>query len=231
VQSPVGELSRRERRRLSVRAVLRTVATTGLLLLVYLLAPVPVGSVTAAGTVVRLVAVVAIVAVVVAVQVRSIVSANHPVVRAVEALVTAITVFLVLFALLYLGLAGANSANFNEPLDRVSALYFAVTVLATVGFGDITAETAGARLVVTVQMLVGLGLVAVIVRVFTAAARVASTRRGAERRVGHRGGGRRARRPERRRRGRPAGSDGVRNDAGRGARGGPAGRAGGTGAA
>jgi voltage-gated potassium channel len=231
VDAPVDELSRRERRRLGARAVLRTVVTTVLLLLVYVLAPVPVGSVTAAGTVVRLVAVVAIVAVVVAVQVRSIVSASHPGVRAVEALVTAIAVFLVLFALLYLGLAGADPATFNEPLDRVGALYFAVTVLATVGFGDITAETAGARLVVTVQMLVGLGLIAVIVRVFTAAAQVGATRRGAERRAGHRGDRRRARRPERRRVGRPAGSDGVRDDAGRGARGGPAGRADGTGAA
>jgi len=109
-------------------------------------------------------------------QVDSIRAANHPDLRAIEALVAAVTGFLVLFALLYLGLAQTDSANFTQPLGRVSALYFTVTVLATVGFGDITAQTDGARLLVTVQMLLGLGLVAGLVRVFSAAARAGAAR-------------------------------------------------------
>jgi hypothetical protein len=158
------------------RAVLRSAATVTLLFALYAVAPV--GShATPAGTALRLIGVVVLIALVLAVQVRSIRSANHPDLRASEALVTVLTVFVVLFALLYLGLAQTDSANFNQPLDRVSALYFTVTVLATVGFGDITAQTAGTRLLVTVQMLLGLGLIAGIVRVFTAAARAADTRR------------------------------------------------------
>ena len=103
-------------------------------------------------------------------------AANHPDLRAIEALVAAVTGFLVLFALLYLGLAQTDPANFTQPLGRVSALYFTATVLATVGFGDITAQTDGARLLVTVQMLLGLGLVAGLVRVFSAAARAGAAR-------------------------------------------------------
>ena len=56
-----------------------------------------------------------------------------------------------------------SAGNFTEPLTRTDALYFAVTVFSTVGFGDITAKTEAARLVVTGQMIadlivIGLGL-------------------------------------------------------------------------
>ena len=56
-----------------------------------------------------------------------------------------------------------SAGNFTEPLTRTDALYFTVTVFSTVGFGDITAKTEAARLVVTGQMIadlvvIGLGL-------------------------------------------------------------------------
>jgi voltage-gated potassium channel len=168
----------RRRRRLVARAVLRSAVTATLLFALYAVAPVD-GHATAAGTALRLLLAVVCIALVLAVQVRSIVSANYPDLRAIEALVTAITVFLILFALLYLGLATTDPANFTQPLNRVGALYFTVTVLATVGFGDITAQTDGARLLVIIQMLLGLGLIAGVVRVFSAAAR-AGTARGAD---------------------------------------------------
>src|SRR5262245_39417605 len=189
MRAPLETLSGRDRRRLVARAVLRIGLTTGLLLALSALAPVPL--VPAAETLVLVVAVLVLLAAVVAVQVASIRSASYPGLRAVEALVTAIVVFLVLFALLYLGLASADPASFSEPLDRVGAFYFTATVLATVGFGDITAQTDGARLLVTVQMLLGLGLLAVVVRVFSAAARAGAARR----QVGRGTGPRRGRRP------------------------------------
>ena len=195
MQTPLEALSRRARRRLVARAVLRIVLTTGLLLALYARAPVPF--VPAADAAVRLVAVLVLLAVVIAVQVASIRSASYPALRAAEALAVAIVVFLVSFALLYLGLAGTAPASFNQPLDRVGAFYFAATVLATVGFGDITAQTAGARLLVTVQMLLGLGLIALIVRVFTAAARAGAARRAAGQGAGPRRRRRRPRRPAR----------------------------------
>ena len=62
--------------------------------------------------------------------------------------------FLLLFASAYLTMAHANPANFNtHPLTRTDVLYFTVTVFSTVGFGDISAVSQSARLVVTAQML------------------------------------------------------------------------------
>ena len=46
-------------------------------------------------------------------------------------------------------MATISASNFSEPLTRTGALYFTVTVFSTVGFGDITAKTEAARLVVT----------------------------------------------------------------------------------
>ena len=45
------------------------------------------------------------------------------------------------------------AASFTEPLTRADALYFTVTVFSTVGFGDITAKSETARVVLIVQML------------------------------------------------------------------------------
>ena len=171
------------RRRLVTRAVVRIVVKTVLLVALYALAPVSVAGV---GTSLRLLAVVLIVAVMIVLQVRMIAAATYPELRAVEALVTAILVFIVLFALLYLGLAAADPASFTRPLTRVSALYFTVTILATVGFGDITAQSDVAQVLVTSQMLLDLGLIALTVRVFSGVARAAAARRAADQATGRR---------------------------------------------
>ena len=168
-------LTRRDRRRLVIRATVHTTVTTVLLFVLYAVAPVPF--VPGADAFFRLIAVVVIVVTVIALQIRSILSAHYPALQAIQSLVTAIAVFIVLFALLYFGLATVDPTNFNRPLTRVSALYFTVTVLTTVGFGDITAQSDVAQLSVTVQMLLGLTLIALTVRVFTAAARAGVTRR------------------------------------------------------
>jgi len=60
-------------------------------------------------------------------------------------------------------MAKISGSNFSEPLTHTDALYFTVTVFSTVGFGDITAKTETARLVVTAQMIadiviLGLGI-------------------------------------------------------------------------
>jgi hypothetical protein len=46
--------------------------------------------------------------------------------------------------------------GFAGPLTRTDALYFTVTVFPTVGFGDITARSETARIVVTGQMIADL---------------------------------------------------------------------------
>ena len=53
-----------------------------------------------------------------------------------------VPLFLLLFAANYFLMAQADLGNFNvDSLTRTDALYFTVTVFATVGFGDITATT------------------------------------------------------------------------------------------
>ncbi len=101
-------------------------------------------------------------------QFRSVVAAELPELRAVQALGTSVVLFLVLFASAYLAL---EAGSFSQPLNHVGALYFAITVFSTVGFGDITPETDAARIVVAVQMLLDLVLIGLIVRSFFYAAR------------------------------------------------------------
>ena len=99
----------------------------------------------------------------VAFQVRSIVRSRYPGLRAIEALATSVPLFLLLFASVYVVMSTSSAGNFGQQLTHTDALYFAVTVFSTVGFGDIVAKTEVARLVVTAQMIadlliIGLGL-------------------------------------------------------------------------
>jgi voltage-gated potassium channel len=94
---------------------------------------------------------------------------KHPGLRAAEALAFSIPLYLLLFASTYTEMARASTMNFTEPLSRTDALYFSVTVFASVGFGDISAVSDGARLLVTVQMLLDLLLLSLVVRLFLSA--------------------------------------------------------------
>jgi hypothetical protein len=68
-------------------------------------------------------------------------------------------------------------SSLSEPHIHTSALYFTVTVLSTVGFGDISPRTDGARITVMIQMLCDLALIAVVVRlIFGAASRAEEQR-------------------------------------------------------
>ena len=53
-------------------------------------------------------------------------------------------------------MAAVSASNFGQKLTHTDALYFTVTVFTTVGFGDITAKSEGARLLVTAQMIADL---------------------------------------------------------------------------
>ena len=114
---------------------------------------------------------------VVALQVWFIVRATHPLVRAIEALVLAISIFLLIFARSYLSGALHDPSAFNQPMDRTGALYFTVSCFATVGFGDIVATSEPMRLLVTVQMILDLVLLGAVVKIFTSAVRQARARR------------------------------------------------------
>lgn len=110
-------------------------------------------------------------------QVRAIVTSRFPGLRAVEALATSVPLFLVLFASTYVVMATVAASSFSEQLSRTDSLYFTVTVFATVGFGDITATTQAARLVVTGQMIADLVIIGVAIKVIAGAVQRGRQRR------------------------------------------------------
>ena len=89
-------------------------------------------------------------------EVRAIVRADYPAIRAAQSLASTTALFLVLFASAYFMLSSGDPERFTEPLSRSDALYFTVTVFATVGFGDISPAGESTRLLVAGQMLLDL---------------------------------------------------------------------------
>jgi voltage-gated potassium channel len=112
-----------------------------------------------------------------ALQVRAVLRARYPAVRAAEALAVAIPLFLLLFAAGYSLMSSANPGAFSEPLDRTDAIYFTVTVFATVGFGDIVPVTKSARVVVTLQMVGDLLVLGVLLQAIVGAVKLGRARR------------------------------------------------------
>ena len=124
--------------------------------------------------------------VIVGLQVPAIVHAKYPIMRAVESLTIVIALYLLIFARIYLSYSLTDPDVFSRPLNHTTALYFTVTVFATVGFGDIVAATDTMRGLVTVQMLLNLVVLGVIIRLLSSAATrgVARKHRPPEKRTG-----------------------------------------------
>jgi voltage-gated potassium channel len=167
----------RERRRLIARSALRILITTLGLLVLYLFVPVPGTS--GAGALAGLIAGLVVFVVLVGRQIRTILRAEHPLMRAIEVVAFAIPLLVVVFAFTYLSLSRADSASFSEHLSRIAALYYTVSTLCTVGFGDITANSDAARILVTLQMLFDIALVGGLVRLIILAARTGLRRQSA----------------------------------------------------
>jgi voltage-gated potassium channel len=108
------------------------------------------------GTIVRLAVGLVALGLLIAWQLRAIARSPYPALRAVETLAVVIPVFLLLFAAAYTLMSQAQPAAFSEELSRTDAVYFSVTVFATVGFGDISPVSDPARMVVTFQMIADL---------------------------------------------------------------------------
>jgi voltage-gated potassium channel len=169
------DLDRAQQRRVAVRSTIRIVTSTVVLVVLYAL--LPAASNSSAKTLVQLLIGLAVFLGVLVRQVLSILDAEHPEVRAVETLALAVPLLIIVFAFTYLSLSHAHASNFSEPLDHVGAVYFTVTVISTVGFGDIVARTDVARILVCVQILLDLGLLVGIARAVVFAARVGVRRR------------------------------------------------------
>jgi len=164
-----------KRRRLIAMAALRSVLIAAALVVLYYV--LPLDRRWDSDTAVRLLVGLLVFAGVVVWGVRTIAGSRYPGVRAAEALALALPLFLLLFASTYFVLERNSAASFTQPLTRTDALYFTVTVFSTVGFGDITAKSEAARVVVIVQMLADLVILGTVLRVFLGA-----IQRGRERR-------------------------------------------------
>jgi hypothetical protein len=159
-----------------VRAFLQVIASVAVLSAIYFLLPTRDGGLSSQAP--WLLLQLGLFAVVVALQVPAIINAHHPILRAMVALGVMVPLYLLIFARVYLSGSLTSPSSFSEPLDHASALYFTVTVFATVGFGDIVAKTDGMRLIVTVQMLVNLIVVGAGIRVMVSAARRGMAQKG-----------------------------------------------------
>jgi len=163
------DLPARQRRRLVLAGVLRTLVTVAVLVALYFALPLDHG--TDAATVAALVIGLLVVVAIVYVQIRSIIKSQHADIRAVESLAFTVSIYILLFATTYYLIGRSMPPVFTEPLTRTDSLYFSVTVFTTVGFGDITAKSEGARLLVTSQMVLDVVLVGLAVRLVVQAVR------------------------------------------------------------
>jgi hypothetical protein len=165
-----------ERRHIFLTGI-RSAATGALVLVVYF--TVPISNKPHTSVLFRLAVGLAFFIAVLIYEIRAILRANRPLLRAADAMALVIPVFIAVFAWTYLTMARSEPAAFSQPLDRVSSLYFTVTVFSTVGLGDITPVNHAARLVVTTQMMLDLVVLAVVVRLILGAARGTPAGRGA----------------------------------------------------
>jgi hypothetical protein len=163
-------------RRTLVVAILRVLAVVGGVLVVYFLLPVAgaeafMGLLASLGIVLILV--------VFARQISRVSRSPRPVLAAVEALVFVFGLFLAFFSLLYVSLSSSDPDAFTQGVDKVAGIYFTTTVLTTVGFGDITPVSDPARVLVTLQMVLGMVLIGTAFKALGFSAKRAVTSRGA----------------------------------------------------
>lgn len=163
--SPVASTMRFARRPV-VRALARSLLTSTLLVVLYFLLPLRPDH---PASYLWLCLGLLLVGVLVVWEVLKILSARHPRLRAVEAVATTLPLYLIVFAAAHYLLGQNQPGSYSQPLTRMDALYFVVTVFATVGFGDIVPTSETARIITTVQMVVNLIFVGVIARVLLGA--------------------------------------------------------------
>jgi hypothetical protein len=149
---------------LIVRSLLQSATAVGALLLAYALVPLR-GRWWWVGASIGVVALVAIVPLAVR-RLRRVMVSEHPVLAAADAVIVLAAVLVTAFAGIYYSVADI-SGQFNGLETRIDSMYFTVTTLSTVGFGDVSASGQASRVIVTLQILVNLAFFGVVVRVFS----------------------------------------------------------------
>ena len=162
------ELGRDDRRRLVLFATVRSVVLSAALIALFYLLPFTWAPALQLGTAVVVGAVLIIG--VARWQLRAVAHAAFPEVRAIEALAFSTSALIVLFSSCYLSLSRSDPEAFSESLNHTAALYFTVTTLTTVGFGDISASTDVARITVMFQIVANIVVLGVLVKLIVSVA-------------------------------------------------------------
>jgi voltage-gated potassium channel len=169
------ELTPRQRRSVVTRTLLRALAIAAALVVLYYVAPLDTTLTTRPALL--LVVCLAALAAIITWQIRAISHSQYPGLRAIRTVAAVVPLYILGFAVTYYVMERTNSAYFSEPLTRTGALYFSMTVFSTVGFGDITAKTDPARVIVTIQMFFDLILLGFGARAFLSAVQLSRQRR------------------------------------------------------
>jgi voltage-gated potassium channel len=179
----ISEMEPRQRRRVLALALLRALLYATVLVALYYF--LPVDEEWRVSSAVRAVIGLALFVAVLIWQIRKVLTSRHPGVRAIEALAVTLPLFLLLFATTYFLMSVHGSGTFSqEHLSRTDALYFTITMFATVGFGDISPVSQSARVVVMFQMLLDLVILGVGVNAFVHAAKLGRKRQSATEEAG-----------------------------------------------
>ena len=107
-------------------------------------------------------------------QLKGLRSGRWPVLAKVEALLTALYLLILVFATTYFIVYRLAPDQIVGIADRTDSLYFSVTVISTVGFGDIHAVGTTGRLIDPGQMIFDLVYVGAALRALSARAGVIS---------------------------------------------------------
>ena len=102
---------------------------------------------------------------------------EHGLDRRVDGLVVSLVIVVLAFALGFYLLNAQDPEQLDGLSTRVDALYFTMSTLTTVGFGDVHATGQAARIMVVVQMAFNLVFVATAAAVLSARVRAAASKR------------------------------------------------------
>jgi voltage-gated potassium channel len=161
---------RRSRTRVTISVIVQAALAATVLVVLYYVVPT-------SGSVMGPVACAIVFLAVVAYELRAVVRDPLPVPRAAVAMARVLPLFIALFAWVYVAMSVSDPRAFSEPLTKSGGLYFMITILSTVGFGDITPVTDAARLMVAAQMIADLVVIGILVKLITGVAKHARAKR------------------------------------------------------
>ena len=104
-------------------------------------------------------------------RVRAILVSEQPLVEGAIVLTLVFVLLVVSFSLVYYTLQHHKTAQFADLNTKLDSVYFVVSTLATVGFGDVHATGQLARGLVTLQIVFDFAFLGLTLRVVTSAAR------------------------------------------------------------